>query len=218
MPNRDFLIELSCFVQRIAATARTGLAFKPDGYDAERYQELLHEAARITALLEDLDDMRAVELRDRWMKEVDSGFDGYVTTGVGCGVIAFNERDELLLLKRLTGKWWYPTGFCDVGLSPAEHVVKEAKEETGLDVTPLRLMAILDSRHQGSARRHLYSMLFYCRIDGGNLKASPLEALDVGFFPLERLPEPLSMPERTWVSLAREFHFEGRREAYFDPI
>ena len=41
---------------------------------------------------------------------------------------AFNDRDELLMIKRLSGRWWYPTGFCDVGLSPAENAVKEARE------------------------------------------------------------------------------------------
>jgi len=45
-----------------------------------------------------------------------------------------------------------------------------------------------------------------------------LEALTAGFFPLERLPEPLHGIDRKWIGLAREFHFEGRRETYFDPI
>jgi hypothetical protein len=33
------------FVERTAAIARTGLAFSPQGFDAERYEELLREAA-----------------------------------------------------------------------------------------------------------------------------------------------------------------------------
>ena len=43
---------------------------------------------------------------------------------------------------------------------------------------------------------------------------NPLEALDVGFFPLERLPEPLHGRDRRWIRLAYEFHFAGRADAY----
>jgi len=39
-------------------------------------------------------------------------------------------------------------------MSPAENVVKEAEEETGLIVRPLYLMAIIDSRKAGSIHRH----------------------------------------------------------------
>jgi len=55
-------------------------------------------------------------------------------------------------------------------MSPAENVVKEAEEETGLIVRPLYLMAIIDSRKAGSIHRHIYSHLFYCRIEGGELR------------------------------------------------
>ncbi len=103
-------------------------------------------------------------------------------------------------------------------MSLAENVTKEAEEETGLIVRPLCLMAVIDSRKAGSVHRHIYSHLFYCRIEGGELKPHPLEALEVGFFSLEQLPEPLHGVDRKWIGLAREFHFEGRREAYFDPI
>ena len=51
----DLMVELARFVERIAAIARTGLAFKPDGYDSERYEELLKEAARMHAALAQAD-------------------------------------------------------------------------------------------------------------------------------------------------------------------
>jgi hypothetical protein len=53
---------------------------------------------------------------------------------------------------------------------------------------------------------------------GGILRPNPLEALDAGFFPLERLPEPLHGREHRWIRLAHEFHFAGRVDAYFDPL
>ena len=206
------------FVERTAAIARTGLAFNSQGFDAERYEELLREAAVMRAALDGADSAEAAELLRRWRDEVRDGYDGYVTAASGCGVIAFNQRREVLMIRRPNGRWWYPTGFCEVGLSLAENVAKEAQEETGLVVRPLSLMAVIDSRKAGSIHRHIYSHLFYCRIEGGELRPNPLEALEAGFFALEQLPEPLHGSDRKWIGLAREFHFDGRRETYFDPI
>jgi ADP-ribose pyrophosphatase YjhB (NUDIX family) len=206
------------FVERTAAIARTGLAFNSQGFDAERYEELLREAAVMRAALDGAESAEAAELLRRWRDEVRDGYDGYVTAASGCGVIAFNQRREVLMIRRPNGRWWYPTGFCEVGLSLAENVAKEAQEETGLVVRPLSLMAVIDSRKAGSIHRHIYSHLFYCRIEGGELRPNPLEALEAGFFALEQLPEPLHGSDRKWIGLAREFHFDGRRETYFDPI
>lgn len=218
MPDSELFLELARFVERVAAIARTGLAFKPDGYDSERYEELLHEAAHLSAAIARVGAADADAIRKRWRDDVIDGYDGYVTSGVGCGAIAFNSRGELLMMQRPTGKWWYPGGFCDVGLSVAENVVKEAREETGLIVRPERLMAVVDSRKLGSPRRQIYSILFYCSIEGGELRPSPLEALDARFFALDNLPRELHREDLRWVTLARQFHFEGRVEPYFDPL
>jgi hypothetical protein len=124
----DLMVELARFIERISAIARTGLAFKPDGYDSERYEELLKEAARVHAALAQVDATAVEAIRLRWRESVISGYEGYVTAGVGVGAIVFNHRDEILMMKRPTGRWWYPTGFCDVGISPAENVAKEVRE------------------------------------------------------------------------------------------
>jgi ADP-ribose pyrophosphatase YjhB (NUDIX family) len=221
MAQDDLILELARFIERVAAIGRTGLAFKPHGFDAERYEDLLREAARIREVLnrEEPDTVNNAEtVLQRWRDEAGRGYDGYVTVGVGCGGIVFNDRDEVLLIQRPTGTWWYPTGFYDVGESPAENVAREVREETGFLVTPQRLIGIIDSLKVGAATRHLYSMLFYCRLDGGARTLHPLETLDAGFFPLEHLPTPLHGLDRKWIGLAREFHFEGRVEAYFDPL
>ena len=216
--SSTLLQELARFIERITAIARTGLAFKSEGFDAERYEQLLHEAARMQTIVEGASHDDAEALRARWRSEVIDGYHGYVTAAVGVGIIAFNERDEVLMIQRPTGKWWYPTGFCDVGISPAENVAKEAREETGLIVRPERLMAVIDSHKSGSAGRHIYAMLFYSRIIGGELRPAPLEALAAGFFHLDRLPEPLHGVDRKWVEIAREFHFKGRTTPFFDPL
>lgn len=142
MGQPNILLELARFVQRISAIARTGLAFSPNLFDAERYEELLREAAHLVSLLSEETPEVADELFRRWRDSVGDGYDGYVTTAVGCGAIAFNSNDEILLIKRANGRWFYPGGFCDVGCSPAENVVREVREETGLSVSPARLLAV----------------------------------------------------------------------------
>ena len=218
MNQANVIVELARFIQRINAIARTGLAFSPQGFDAERYEELLREAARLDILLSAEAQEAAEELFRNWRESVHDGYDGYVTTAVGCGAIVFNTKDEILLIKRPNGRWLYPTGFCDVGVSPAENVAREVREETGLIVTPIRLIGVTDSFKLGSPARHLYSLLFYCRPEGGELQPHPLEALEAGFFPLDQIPEPLHSANRQWITLAREFHFEGRVDAYFDAV
>lgn len=218
MAEPELLLELARFVERISAIARTGLAFKPDGYDSERYEELLKEAARVHCVLAETDAEAAEAVRRQWRESVVGGYDGYVTTAVGVGAIVFNARDEVLMMKRPSERWWYPTGFCDVGISPAENAAKEVREELGLIVRPRRLIAVMDSIKSGSPARHIYAMLFECEIEGGELVPNPLEALEAGFYPLDALPQPLHGFDRRWIDLAREVRFEGRTETYFDPI
>jgi ADP-ribose pyrophosphatase YjhB (NUDIX family) len=217
--SRDrLLVELARFIERVSAVARTGLAFQAEGFDAERYEELLKDAARMQAVAVNATVEDAETIRRGWRDLVNAGYEGYVTPAVGCGIVAFNESNQVLMIQRPSGKWWFPTGFCDVGISAAENVVKEGLEEVGLTVEPLRLMALIDSRKTGDPWRHIYAILFYCRIVAGQARRHPLEVKDLGFFSLDSLPQPLHGKDRKWIQLAREFHFDGRVEPYFDRV
>ena len=73
-------------------------------------------------------------LVQEWMDTVGKGVPGYVTPKVAVGAAVGNDKGELLLIQRAdSGIWLYPTGWCDVGYSAAEVVVKEVEEETGID-------------------------------------------------------------------------------------
>ncbi len=211
-------LELARFLQRMVAIGRTGLAFAKDGFDRERYEEMLREAASLTTVLAGESEAAAAEVFRTWRESVGTDYDGYVTTAVGCGAIVFNANDKVLMIKRPNGRWFYPGGFCDVGFSPAENVAREVLEETGLSVKPVRLMALTDSLKLGSPARHVYTALFYCKVEAGEIRPHPLEVSEAGFFALDQIPEPLHSPNRHWITLAREFHFEGRVEPYFDPL
>lgn len=212
--------QVNLWIQRLCAIAQTGLAFGPGVYDRERYEELLKLAADIAATNAALaqDARLSNALYDFWQSQIRPGVPGYVTPKVGIGALVFNDRDEILLVKRPTGQWLYPTGWADVGYSPAQVAEKEVLEETGLRVTPLRLVAVNDVRATGDdsdVSLHFYSLVFYCRLDGGTLNRHLTETLDAGFYPLGNLPRPLAREDLHWVELATAAR-HGAQEAYFD--
>lgn len=185
--------------QSLAAIARTGLGFTQSLYERERFEEVLRVAADIQVAADRGADGAedAEELVQEWLGSVGRGVPGYVTPKVAVGAAVGNDRGELLLIKRAdSGVWLYPTGWADVGYSAAEVVVKEVREETGIEVEPLRLIAVLDGLRLGFTRMPFYSLVFHCRAVGGELTAHPLECADVGWFPPDRLPEPLAGAER----------------------
>jgi ADP-ribose pyrophosphatase YjhB (NUDIX family) len=211
---------LNLWIQRLRAIAQTGIAFGPPVYDRERYEEMLELAAEMAATRETLtqDTKLTTALYEKWRGEVGSGVAGYVTPKVGIGAIVFNDHAELLLIERPSHKWFFPTGWADVGYSPAEVVIKEVREETGLQVTPLRLIAVYDIRRlvEVDLDQHLYSLIFYCRLDGGELAIHPHEALNAGFFARDALPKPLAHAEQDWVEHAWAARRGELVSPYFD--
>jgi ADP-ribose pyrophosphatase YjhB (NUDIX family) len=126
---------------------------------------------------------------------------GYQTPKVGIGAVVGNEAGEILLIQRSdSGVWLYPTGWADVGYSPAEVAVKEVLEETGIVCVPQRLIAVLDSLRAGFSRIPLYSLVFLCTAVGGELKPHPQECRDVGWFAEDAMPEPLAGREQ-WATI-----------------
>ena len=183
--------------EALAGIARTGLGFTRNLYERERFEEVLHVAAdmQVVAGLAP-DGSEAAEVVDHWVATVAEGVAGYVTPKVAVGAVVGNDEGKLLLVQRAdSGVWLYPTGWADVGYSPAEVVVKEVAEETGVDVEVLGLFAVLDGLQLG-LRIPMYSLVWRCRATGGELLAHPLECADVGWFAEDELPWPLAGADR----------------------
>jgi len=95
----------------------------------------------------------------------------------------------------------YPTGWADIGYSPAEVALKEVHEETGILAEVRGLLGVFDGQRRAFSRIPLYSLVFHCHAVGGELEAHPLECLDVGWFARDNLPEPLASGA-FWVDAA----------------
>ena len=183
--------ELRRWAEALAGVARTGMGFTDSQFERERYEEILHIAGDIKVAA-DLGRDGATDAQghvEEWMKEVSSGVAGYITPKVAVGAAVVNDEGRLLLIQRAdSGVWLYPTGWCDIGYSAPEVVVKEVREETGIDVEVVRLIGVLDGLQLGQSRVPLYSLIFYCRAVGGTLRPHELECLDAGWFARDELP------------------------------
>lgn len=207
--------DLVRWAESLAGIARTGLAFTESLYERERYEEVLAVAADIRAHADDVID--PLDKLDEWMRDIGTGVAGYVTPKIAIGAAVGNDDGELLLIKRRdSGFWLFPTGWADVGYSASEIVVKEVREETGIEVEVVRLIAVLDGIRQGITRFPLYSLLFQCRPVGGELSGHPLETSDLGWFTQDDLPAPLAgfgaWGDRVFSALAG-----ADVEVYFEP-
>jgi ADP-ribose pyrophosphatase YjhB (NUDIX family) len=206
----DITQKLAIWADALRAIAQTGLAFQPHTFDQERYEALLELAGQMEATLNgsaSLDAGLAAEFDAYWRSQIRAGVPGYVTPKVGVGAIVFNDRDELLLIcRRDSQHWLYPTGWLDVGLTPAQTAVKEVREETGLAVRADKLLGVFDGSLRGYPLPfHMISVMITCRLLGGELKPHPVETLGAGFFARDRLPRPLHL-EGDWVDQVFRFH------------
>ena len=187
--------DLARWSETLAGIARTGMAFTENLYERERYEEVLHVAADIKVAAREADGVdvssdAADGFVGEWMESIGEGVPGYVTPKTAVGAIVGNERGEILLVQRKdSGVWLYPTGWADVGYSPAEVAVKEVSEETGIDCDVERFLGVVDGQRMGFSRFGMYMLLFHCTATGGELTPHPLETGDVGWFARDALPE-----------------------------
>ena len=177
--------------ESLAAIARTGMGFTQSLYERERFEEVLAVAGEIRAATEWLHEPG--EVVGEWMKLIGDGVAGYVTPKTAVGAVVHNDAGDILLVQRAdSGEWLYPTGWADVGYSPAEVAVKEVREETGIACEVVRLVAVFDGLRRGFTRIPMYSLVFLCRATGGTVVPHPLECADAGFFAEDALPTPLA--------------------------
>ena len=122
---------------------------------------------------------------------------GYQTPKIDVRGAVFTNNKILLVREKIDDRWSLPGGFCDIGLSPSENIVKEIKEEAGYDVLPTKLLALLDmNKHPHPPQLyHYYKLFIQCEIIGGQA-SNGLETTGVHFYHEHNLPN-LSLGRNT---------------------
>ncbi|WP_411219427.1 NUDIX hydrolase [Terribacillus saccharophilus] len=198
------------WARRIQAISQAGLHFSKDVFDRERYEELQQLSSEIIA---NYSEQSAETVKGTLVAQK-----GYPTPKLDVRGVVFQDGKLLLVKEKMDNRWSLPGGFCEVGLSASENAVKEIKEESGYDVVPKKLLAVLDSdKHTDKPQMfHYYKIFLQCDIVGGGAQES-VETSEIGFFGETELP-PLSLRRNTEAQIRLLFEYlrNPEKQSVFD--
>jgi mutator protein MutT len=120
--------------------------------------------------------------------------------GIGVGVMLFNDKGELLLTKRGQGAknergcWEIPGGGVEFGETLAQAVIREAKEEIGVDIEITQQLFSIDHLIPAE-NQHWVATPFLATMAAGQVPKilEPHKCEAIGWYALDKLPEPLSI-------------------------
>ena len=120
------------------------------------------------------------------------GFIQYLNPAPGAGVVLLRGGRVCLVRRKFEprrGQWSLPTGFMEWDEDVRETAVREAREETGLEVALEGVYAV----ETGVLPPDIPVLVVFFRATekGGRLAAGD-DAAEVGFFPLDDLPDPIA--------------------------
>lgn len=180
-PWLDWAVELQ-------AMGQAGLTYSEDPFDRERFQRLRDIAAEMLSY--------KTELPLETVKDLFCCETGYQTPKLDTRA-AIIQDGKILLVRENTGKWSLPGGWVDVNVSVMENVVKEAREEAGLEVAPWRVVAVQDrEKHNRPVYAWKVCKIFVlCTVVGGEFQSN-IETTASEYFYLDELP-PLAEEKTT---------------------
>lgn len=170
------------FLEQVRAIAQTGLHYASDPYDRDRYQRLfdlsLEEYSSLT-------EIEIEEIRSNFLKEIRNISPKSAASGA-----IFNDEGHILLIRRADdGTLALPGGACDPGESQQETVIREVREETGLEVDAHQVIDVFCGKAGTDNRAFtIHSTMYYCTIVSGDFGPT-LEASEVGFFDSKTVPD-----------------------------
>ncbi len=131
-------------------------------------------------------------------------------------IIELEGADGIVLIERLNEPhgWALPGGFVDYGESMETAAVREAMEETRLEVTLTTLLGVYSSPDR-DPRQHTVSAVYIARATGTPEGADDAARAEV--FALDALPEPLCFDHGEIVSDYHHFKTTGALPAPRQP-
>ena len=168
----------------IQSLAQAGLTYTDNVYDIERYERLREIAAEI---IEEKSNISLEKVKDLFCNE-----NGYQTPKIDTRAAIFKD-DKILLTHENNGTWAMPGGWCDVLESVKSNTKKEVKEETGLDVETIKIIAVQDrNKHNKPIYAYGVCKIFVlCNVIGGEFIEN-IETTEIKYFSLDEIPNNLA--------------------------
>lgn len=203
--------EWTKYLEEVLSVAQNGLTFSKNEYDIARFHSLRESTVRLLSC-----GIQGNRERIRAWVALDSN---YATPKIDVRGIVL-EGDRVLLVREASDdQWTLPGGWCDVGESVGDAVTRELREETGLTVSPKRLLALFDKHKHPHPPQipHALKAFLLCERISGELAQSTQETTAAQFWPVTNLPD-LSLhrvlPSQIQLLYARVQ--QGERETLFD--
>jgi len=137
--------------------------------------------------------------------------------GVAVGGIILGSDGRVLLAQRgpkarnQRGQWENPGGALEFGERFEEAIIREMREELSIEVVVEGLLRIVNHILPDDGQ-HWVSPTLVCRyVSGTPTIREPEKCSAVGWFPLDRLPEPMTAISRTDLLCYRRLMESGRR-------
>ena len=124
----------------------------------------------------------------------------------GAALILRDPAGHILLQRRNDdGTWGLPGGYLEIGETLEDAARREAREELGLTLGPLRLFDIFAGPehyhdYPDHGRVYAVSIVYVADDVQGPLEADQTETKEARFFPLTALPTPLERNTSTILS------------------
>ena len=135
------------------------------------------------------------------------------------GIVRDGRGGILLVRQRDDGVWSTAGGSVDPGETPANAVVRELWEETGLLVRPTRLIGVYGGadfvvRYPNGDETQYISTIFECVVESGEPRADGEETTEARFWTRE---EALRLPLAPWLRRVLPHLFHSAPDAWFEP-
>ena len=117
--------QIANWAMDLQSLAQAGLRYGHDVFDRERYEEIRRIAP------------------EEKLKTLFLGDEGYQTPKIDTRAAIFKDNRILLVREKKTQEWSLPGGWNDYDQTTAQNCVKEAREEAGRIVEPIKISLLL---------------------------------------------------------------------------
>lgn len=169
------------FLIRIQAIAKIGLTYSKDPYALTNYKEINDLS---TKFLEEFVEVK-FDRPNYFQRDI------YPTPNISVRTIIFNnDRTKILFVREVNSHTYsLPGGWCDLYDSPAQTSINESRQEAGADIEVVRLVGLLSrTPFKSPSSTPEYVAVFEGKLVG-DLHEHEYETDDVGWFPINELPE-----------------------------